>query len=214
MKKSEKKKLTIYPHPRALTILGEQTPDCNYALEAFADLIRKATTELTLSREEWAYCADVLNGTMIDTSFSAQQSLMSSFRDAASLEATDRKWGVSADGLCAKIQSEIHAWAIIFACRFFWDNHERIDLLKDPWWNIAFRMDFEDLVVVRRYLDDAALAQSQHLPGDPVEQRWFTGLLRDGRRYRGYILLDGKSDAIEFWEETPAGDRGETLFRH
>ena len=60
------KKLTVYPDPRALAVLGTSAPALNQALECWANVMAKATLDnsKSLGKEEWGLLADIINGTL------------------------------------------------------------------------------------------------------------------------------------------------------
>jgi len=144
MKKADKKKLTIYPHPRSLQVLGDTTTDCNYAIEVFSNLIIEATDSLNVDREEWEMLADLLNSTIIQSGISAKTQLILELEDSIKLERRDELHGIDGGKLIKKLceYSEMQCQAIVLAVRFFWRNHLKVKIRHDDWWTIPFRLRF------------------------------------------------------------------------
>ena len=137
----------VYPKQQAYWVLGDSSPALNAALETFADLIGVATADLEsrLSRAEWNYCADMLNGCMsFGHPLGGMPSMFAlSCTESNRLEGLGEKWSVDAKVLTKKLDelSENEAAALLFTVRFFWDCHESIDCQRDEWWTLKFRRE-------------------------------------------------------------------------
>ncbi len=143
------KKLTVYPDPRALAVLGTSAPALNQALECWANVMAKATLDNSKSfgKEEWGLLADVNNGTLHEPIWGNPGELLASaIVQAQALEGAPAKRQGTAAKLADKLRKldYAHAWGIIIVVQWFWDNHEKIDIQKDPWWMLAFRKKFQE----------------------------------------------------------------------
>jgi len=135
-----KQRITVYPAPRTLAILGDGSPGLNLALDAYARMIGLATVdnEDEFSRGEWCALADVSNGTIYSPDVSPALQLVAQIEDADVLEGLGTKWEIDAQALAEKLRkiSDVRAWAIVFAVRRYWDRHQEIDLQRDEWWRL------------------------------------------------------------------------------
>lgn len=146
------KRTTVYPSERAMEIIGIGASKLNQALECWAETIAQASADnaKTFRKEEWLYLADLLNGTMAEPQIgSAGQMLAFEVTDGHELDGLGGKWfGDNADqevqDLVTKLNTTdyAHAWALIMAIQFFWDNCQQIKLTEDQWWTIPFRREF------------------------------------------------------------------------
>jgi len=143
-------KRTVYPSDRATKILGTSATRLNQAIEVFADAIAHHTVDLKdYDRKFWNFFADVLNGFWANETFRMRHAISAEFEDAENLDGKASKWNISKKELEKLIDflredsSDFDAWAIVCSCQFFWDNHEKIDMQKDEWWTISFRLQFE-----------------------------------------------------------------------
>jgi hypothetical protein len=139
------KRITVYPNPQAVQILGNTTPELNRALEVHSQQIVRATVSVSqlLSRGEWSYLADCFNGTIHEPRFSdIGDCLAQSVEDQDEFYQTGTKWGVDAAALAAKLRqlSYIEAWAVVTAVSWFWERHDCIDFDHDDWWTIEMRL--------------------------------------------------------------------------
>jgi hypothetical protein len=139
------KRITVYPNPQALQILGDTTPELNRALEVQSELIARATAAISeqFSRGEWSYLADCFNGTIFEPRFSnLGDSLAHSVEDQDEFYQTGTKWGVDAAALAVKLRqlSYIEAWAVVTAVSWFWERHAHIDFDHADWWTIEMRL--------------------------------------------------------------------------
>jgi hypothetical protein len=106
-----------------------------------------------LTREEWCFLADVLNGTwLLDASTWNASFLAIEAQDAQELNGTGDKWfgeetkrgsgQTATEALIAKLQAM--SWEqvqyVLTAIEFFWGDHEGIEFLTDEWWTIPFRV--------------------------------------------------------------------------
>lgn len=143
------KKLTVYPDPRALAVLGASAPALNQALECWANVMARATLDNSKSfgKEEWLLLADVNNGTLHEPIWGNPGELLASaIVEGQALEGAPAKRQGTAARLAEKLRKldYAHAWAIIIVGQWFWDHHESIDIQKDPWWTLAFRKKFQE----------------------------------------------------------------------
>jgi hypothetical protein len=141
------KRITVYPEPRTLKILGQTTPLLNLALDCWAKqiLAGAAKVEGLLTKAEWLFLADCLNGHMAAACEDAS-SLVLSVHDSHELDGIGEKWFESevkehVEEFKQKLRGLSYpaVWAVYLAVQFFWDNHEVLDLLSDDWWQISFR---------------------------------------------------------------------------
>lgn len=164
------KRYTIYPDPSVLAVLGidlgeGSAPQTHAALQAWADAVESAAGRLDLSRGEWNYLADALNGCFDlwqETAVRGATLLWAEADDAHRLNRLGDKWldeagGKAADKAAASLvgklrgMDEASAWAVLAAVRHFWRHHETIDIEADEWWTPAFRRgELADRPVVRR----------------------------------------------------------------
>ena len=143
------KKLTVYPDPRALAVLGTSAPALNQALECWANVMAKATLDNSKSfgKEEWGLLADIINGTLHEPIWGNPGELLAgAIVEAQALEGAPANRQGAAARLADKLRKldYAHAWAIIIVGQWFWDHHEEIDVQKDPWWTLAFRKKFQE----------------------------------------------------------------------
>lgn len=95
MAKSDRKKLTVYPDPSALAIVGDTTPALNQAVECWARVIAEAThaNATAFSRPEWNFLADCCNGLILDTGVgNPAVYLYAEAEDGHRLNRTGDKW--------------------------------------------------------------------------------------------------------------------------
>lgn len=137
------------PAPGATQITG--------AMARYADAIGRANRELerTLTREEWNFLADVMNG-CVDIWCGAPanaflRDLLANAADGQALDGTGDKWlgnelepgsGEKATkALLAKLRglTVIHADAIMCAIRYFWLHCQDVDHVSDEWWTLEYR---------------------------------------------------------------------------
>lgn len=143
------KKLTVYPDPRALAVLGTSAPALNQALECWANVLAKATLENSkiFGKEEWGLLADIINGTLHEPIWANPGELLAgAIVEAQALEGAPPNRQGAAARLADKLRKldYAHAWAIIIVGQWFWDHHEKIDIQKDSWWTLAFRKKFQE----------------------------------------------------------------------
>lgn len=152
--------LTIYPEADDRRIVGDNTPACNQAIACWARVLRAAEPTIELSREEWNFLADVLNGSFegdyaLGLYEHGASALALEVHDAQALNGTGDRWfgdellagsgQAAADALEQKIQAM--SWTQIQYIRtatcFFWSDAGvgRIDHTKDAWWTIRYRLD-------------------------------------------------------------------------
>lgn len=141
------KRITIYPEPRTLKILGRSTPQLNLALECWARQVVQgaAEAEAVLTKPEWFLLADCMNG-HLGTASESQESLVFGVHDSQELEGTGEKWFASevaehVEELKAKLRglSYSAARAVYLAVEFFWANAGKLDIESDEWWRVSFR---------------------------------------------------------------------------
>jgi len=139
--------LTVYPHPRARSLVAWSSPAANRALERWGDLLMRADLA-ALSPKDWRYLADSLNGMIVDAQWD-RESLDLQVADSDRLDGLGSKWygargakrGVAA--LRAKIGklSRVDVLALATAVEWFWDRHEEIaDVRAAAWWTPEFRL--------------------------------------------------------------------------
>jgi|GEM_PF-4974608 len=145
------KRITVYPDPRTLKILGRSSPQLNAALECWASRVVQgaAEVEALLTRAEWSYLADCLNGHAADPDEDGA-TLALSVHDAHEFDGIGDKWFESeVTEHVAELKSKLlglsypAVWAVFIAIRFFWDNHDTLDMKTDEWWRVSFRTRFE-----------------------------------------------------------------------
>lgn len=140
LERREKERLTVYPAPRSLAVIGASSVNCNLALEIFGGLLSEAIrqNEDLLTRAEWCYLCDLLNGTMI-TSEMQNSWLTVGIAEGAELEGLAEKWlhnSGDLESFISKIRAldTMRFWAVIWVVRRFWERCEEIDLSKDEFW--------------------------------------------------------------------------------
>lgn len=157
MAQRKNKQFAIYPDPIAAATVGGNIPALNLAIESWAIVLRNSQPEL--SRAEWNFLADVLNGSFDgDLALGMHQhgasALALEVHDAQALDGTGDKWfgdatqrgsgQAAADELERKIAAM--SWeqirAIRTATNFFWSRAgiEAIDFQEDEWWTIEYRV--------------------------------------------------------------------------
>lgn len=147
--KKGKRVLSVYPHLRALQVLGRSAAGLNQALECWADLVGRATDRNAerFGPEEWCYLADCGNGTLWEPAFANPGALLAhQVRDADAFEGLGAKWlrgPAEVSALAEKLAGlgYAEAWAVILAVQFFWDHHEAIDVQGQEWWTLRFRAE-------------------------------------------------------------------------
>lgn len=142
------KKLTVYPGPRALAVLGQSAPMLNQALECWAAVIARASADNSkiFDAAEWKYIADLLNGTLHEPEIGNPGELLaSSVEDGAALDGLGEKWFAKTPAARVQVLAEkvrgldyAHAWAAIVAVQWFWENSDSVSV-DAPWWTLAFR---------------------------------------------------------------------------
>jgi len=144
------KRITVYPEPRTLKILGRSSPQLNLALDCWAKQVVQgaAVAEALLTKPEWLFLADCMNG-HIGTARDSQESLALGVHDSHELDGTGEKWFESeaaehVEELKLKLRSLSYsaARAVYLAVEFFWDNSDAVDLHSDEWWRVSFRTRF------------------------------------------------------------------------
>jgi hypothetical protein len=148
------KVLTVYPDPLGLAIVGGNAPAINRAVECWARKLREIEPTVDLSRQEWNFLADVLNGTMSDNAWNGSW-LAQEAHDAQSLNGTGDRWfgedgqrgsgDEAARALVEKLaaMSWDQAQYVLAATAFFWSK-AGIDVInhdQHEWWTIRFRID-------------------------------------------------------------------------
>lgn len=117
-------------------------------LTAWATALADAAEELGLSRAEWNYLADVLNGCWLLPPVSSPQTLLAAeVEDGHRLNGLGPKWFSAADAdervrhLVERIMamSYTQAWAVLAAVTWFWDHSQEIDHQQAEWWRPSFQ---------------------------------------------------------------------------
>ncbi len=162
---------------------------------------------------EWSLLAEAIKGVRFDPEFANPGELLATaVEDAHRLEYIGSKcldWGdcdstvIKEKHIDAEVQRTfeklrsldyVHAWAVIVVVRWFWDHHnEGIDLLKDDWWTLAFRRQWN----------------KDHAQCDEKRPRGPRGTRRNEKRYSIYPSpkavevvgdsLPALNQAIECW---------------
>lgn len=138
------KRITVYPSPLSLRILGDSSPALNQAVDCWAIAIQRAAADNAklLTREDWCLLADVNNGTMWEPGDTSPASgLRAQVEDGDRLDGLGKKWYTKnareqVRELAATVggMDYIHAWAIVTVCQRFWDRHDTINMRTDEWW--------------------------------------------------------------------------------
>jgi hypothetical protein len=144
----------VYPEPEDVAVLGadvegEAGPTLNAALGVFADLLARATrdNERLFGRPGWNLIADVCNGLWQLPRLDAQTQLCAELEDGQRLNGAGDKWFGAGQGdaavreMIGKVRAldAVHAWAVLWAARWFWGHHEKINAERDEWWTLAAR---------------------------------------------------------------------------
>lgn len=146
------KQITAYPDPTALAIVGGTSPACNWAIECWARVLRESQPELT--RAEWNFFADLLNGTwLLDGASSTTQHLSLEVHDGHELNRLGDKWLIEeggdpaeADAAVKELLAKIAEWNyptvqyVLAAVTCFWHRAQTVDHKTDDWWTIPFRV--------------------------------------------------------------------------
>jgi hypothetical protein len=153
---TKNKTLSVYPSANARCIVGGNSPACNLAIECWAIVLRNSQPEL--SRKEWNFLADVLNGSFDgDLALGMYQhgasALALEIHDAQMLNGTGDKWfgdelvrgsgQQQTDELEAKVAAMTweqirYIWT---ATNFFWDHTDgEINHQSDEWWTLPLRV--------------------------------------------------------------------------
>jgi hypothetical protein len=138
------------PVPGAQQIVG--------AITRYADAVDRASRELDklLTREEWNYLADVLNGCAdiwewSETPMGSMFLILAEAEDAHSLNRTGDKWfgeelepgsgDKATKVMLTKLRglSQIHGDAILAATRYFWSHAQEVDHIEHQWWRVEYR---------------------------------------------------------------------------
>lgn len=153
----EKKRIQVFPSARALEILGIDADErglggeVTHAIECWAEAMRRASAEVAdvLTRQEWCLLADVLNGTWtLDRTWTGQV-LAIEVADAQRLDGVGGKWLATEGDPATRVEylterlsamTFEQAQAVVLVVRWFWSHHEKIDIEKDEWWMMAFRL--------------------------------------------------------------------------
>jgi len=139
---SARKQVTIYPSAAARIIVGNSSPGCNSAIECWVRAIREIEPRMKISRAEWNFLADVLNGSLADHTWNVV-AFCQDIRDANQIGGLAKKWIVNnGDAALAdlldriSINNPIYMQYILLAVRHYWANCDAIDLKKDEWWTV------------------------------------------------------------------------------
>ena len=143
------KRIQVTPHDGSLAVLAldRSSEDVRGALVAYARLIDRATSraERALTREEWNYLADCLNGcadlwSLTDSAISTRTLILAEAEDADRLNRLGDKWAVVVPDLLQRLRALDDAAldAILVAVRHFWKSPE-IDASHDDWWTVESR---------------------------------------------------------------------------
>lgn len=129
--------------PECLKLLGGTKSAYLSAMEYTAN--RLTSSMPTLSRNEWNYLADVLNGTLFDVQYTGEV-LAFEVSDGNKYEQLGTKWNVDVKVLEAKMQalSVDEVIYLLFAIHYLWSNCETIDLRNDEWWTLEYRLAHSD----------------------------------------------------------------------
>jgi hypothetical protein len=113
---------------------------------------------------EWGALADALKEIRLDPDFPHPGFLLAAaVDDAYRLEDAGYKWFSSERGefmkddayaryrdnavarLVEKLRGldPVHAWAIVVTVRWFWEHHDEGIDIKEPWWTVAFRRQWQ-----------------------------------------------------------------------
>lgn len=95
------KKITVYPDPQALAVLGTSAPQLNQALECWGNIIARASADNSkdLGAAEWAMLADVCNGTLWEPRVDNPAVLLAAeIEDGHRLNGAGYKWFCGEDG--------------------------------------------------------------------------------------------------------------------
>jgi len=89
------KKITVYPDPRALAVLGASAPALNQALECWANIVARASADNSkdFAAAEWCLLADVCNGTLWEPVVENPAALLAAnVADGHQLEGAGYRW--------------------------------------------------------------------------------------------------------------------------
>lgn len=135
-------------------LLARATADNSKTIsKSYSDWDGKVLHEQGL--HEWGLLADVLKEVRFEPEFANPGELLATaVEDCHRLENVGDKWfhldgdyeqkdiDASVEKLVKKLRGldYAHAWAVIHTVEWFWDHREGIDLKKDLWWSLPFRL--------------------------------------------------------------------------
>ena len=166
---TKEKRITVYPGPRVLAVLGETSPALNQALEVWAMQVARATEDnsRTFTATEWGLVADVCNGTLWEPSVESPAAMLATnVIDGHNLDGAGYRWfgedgtalalkraGINQDkpnkemvmvdgkvsALVGKLQQLDAVHAWAMVCAVQWFWSAENVDLKSPWWTLAYR---------------------------------------------------------------------------
>ena len=147
---TDKRRFPLMVDPAAFAAVGLDpatagSPDVIAVLEAYGGLLTAAGREVErrLSREEWCYLADALNGVIWEGAPTCELLKLQAHDAIPEIAA---KWfgedapEAAADDLIAKLAklTPLQAEAVALAIRWFWARDD-VDPTEDRWWSPTFR---------------------------------------------------------------------------
>jgi len=140
------KRITVYPGPVAIRVVGETSPRLNTALRGWTTALQQAAVEnaARLDREDWQmlttatenyrpHAEDTAPGVALAGAVSAAQSVSRAGVQWYGADAVQRTYALAA---ALRGMDYVHVWAVLIASRTFWDQHTRLNPYHDEWWHL------------------------------------------------------------------------------
>jgi hypothetical protein len=131
----KRRQSTVWPQPGAVTTLGGYRARwLNQSIECWSALLAQASREVAEQFDEtqWQLLAKALSERVFIPAVSRPGLLV-----ADALAAQTSKPAQALARTCADLDY-LHAWAVIWAVQWYWDNVEGIKK-GDAWWDVDYR---------------------------------------------------------------------------
>ena len=132
---ARRRQSTVWPQPGTVATLGGYRARwLNQSIECWAALLAQAARAVAAQFDtaQWQLLATALSERTFDPAVSQPGLLVA---DALASHAS--KPAQTLQRRCAELDY-LHAWAVIWAVQWYWDN---VDTIKkgEPWWDVDFR---------------------------------------------------------------------------
>jgi hypothetical protein len=131
----KRRQSTVWPQPGAVATLGGYRARwLNQSIEWWSALLAQASREVAeqFDAAQWQQLAAALSERVFDPAVSRPGLLV-----ADALTAQTSKPAQALARTCADLDY-LHAWAVIWAVQWYWDNVEEIKK-GDAWWEVDYR---------------------------------------------------------------------------